>query len=140
MAADGNQADRGGTSWTQMLAAEQIEKQARVCEANLERVRDKIMAMNGDMTDIATQLRELRAQVEGLTTNMIRQIADLTLEMHRQTTTLKAAFDVQVSEMKAQTSKLDQRWKIWPTLKEVLIVVLALVSMVISVMSILGTI
>jgi len=135
--ADGNQ-DRG-TSRVQMLAAEQIERQARLCEANLDRVKDKIMAMNGDMADIATQLRELRAQVEGLTTSMIRQIADLTLEMHRQTTTLKAAFDVQVSEMKAQTSKLDQRWKIWPTLKEILLVILALVSMVISVAAIRGT-
>ena len=135
--ADGNQ-DRG-TSRVQMLAAEQIERQARLCEANLDRVKDKIMAMNGDMADIATQLRELRAQVEGLTTSMIRQIADLTLEMHRQTTTLKAAFEVQILEMKAQTSKLDQRWKIWPTLKEILLVILALVSMVISVAAIRGT-
>ena len=122
-----------GTSRVQMLAAEQIEKQARVCAANLERVRDKIESINGDVTDIAIQFRELREQVAGLTTNMIRQIAELTLEMHRQTTELKAAFDAQVAEMKAQTNKLDQRWKIWPTLERVLQVIVTLVALGLSI-------
>ena len=71
--ADSNPSAEQGTSRVQMLAAEQIEKQARVCSANLERVRDKIESINGDVTDIASQLRELREQVAGLTTRSLSQ-------------------------------------------------------------------
>jgi len=129
--ADTSNQDRD-TSRVQMISQAQIEKQARVCAANLERVRDKIVSMNGDMTDIAIQLRELHTQVEGLTTSMIKQIADLTLEMHRQTTALKAAFNVQVAEMKTETNKLNQRWKIWPVLKDVTLWIIAIASVVIT--------
>jgi len=116
-----------------MIAAEQIERQARVCEANLERVRDKLADMNGDMAEIANQLKELREQVSGLTMNMVKQVAALTLAMNQQIASMTEAMNKRIAELDAKTQQLNQRWSVWPMLERIIQVVATLVALGLSV-------
>jgi len=116
--------DKMTTTEIQEIATAEITRQTSICEANLNRVRDKIEAMNGDIGSVADQLAELRKQVENLTMSMVRQIAELTLMVNKQ-----------VAAVKAETQKLNSRWSIWPTLKEILLVIVSISAMVISILS-----
>jgi len=130
--ADANQIDETSTSRIQMIAAGQIANQARLCAANLDRVRDKIESINGDMTEISNSLTALKEQFSTFVLNVTKEITTLNSEIR----SVKDALNAEVKAVK-QASK--QRWSIWDTLKEVLLVVLALVSMVISIMALRGS-
>ena len=99
------------TSQIQMVAAGQIARQAELCYANLERVKDKIESINGDMSDIARSLKALRDEVTKLTLDMTKQVAALNAEI----------------------GSLKQKWSIWPTLKDALLVIVTLASLYMSV-------
>lgn len=98
---------RASTSRVQMIAAGQIASQAKLCAANLQAVRSKIDNINGDVGHIAQALGELKETV-----------TELTLEV-------KTRF----AEMNAEVRSSNQRWNIWPTLKDILIVAVSLTSL-----------
>lgn len=99
--------DPRSTNEVRLIAAGQIAEQARLCTVNLESVKDKIEGINGDMGDIAKALTELK-----------KTVTDLTLEV-------KTKF----TEMNAEIRSLKHRWSIWPTLKDILIVIVSLASL-----------
>ena len=114
--------DPTSTSRIQNIAGAQIARQAEICSANLDGVRDKMTSINGDMTDISTNLAELRREVATLMLDMASKFAALRLDVTRQVDSLTA-------QTKAIEQASRQRWSIWPTLKDILIVVLSLVSL-----------
>ena len=114
--------DSATTSRIQGIVNVQIARQTEICAANLSSVKDKIQAINGDVTDISVNLAELRKEVASLMLDMATKFASLRLDTTRQ-----------IDAIQAQTKALEQasrqRWSIWPTLKDVLLVILSLASM-----------
>jgi len=114
------------TSKIQGIVNVQIARQGEICSANLSRVKDRIVSINGDITSISTNLMGLRKEVASLMIDMATKFADLRLETTRQ-------IDAITAQTKALEQTSRQRWSIWPTLKDILIVILSVSSLALTV-------
>ena len=121
-----DQHDEATTSRIQGVVNAQIARQGEICSANLSRVKDKIISINGDIESISTNLAGLRKEVTSLILDIATKFADLRLDTTKQI----AAIQEQTRALE-QASK--QRWSIWPTLKDILIVILSVTSLALTV-------
>jgi len=102
--------ERRKTSEIQLIVDQRIGKQAELCEAHLERVKDKVAGIERDTSSLEKAVGLLRDQIIELTA----QLAALNLKVEN------------------QIEDLQRRWKIWPTLKDLTLLSVAIGSLVVA--------
>jgi len=102
--------ERRKTSEIQLIVDRRISKQAELCEVHLARVKDRIGGIEQDTSALAAAVERLRDQIVELTA----QLAALNLKVEN------------------QIEDLQRRWKIWPTLKDLTLLSVAIGSLVVA--------